>query len=297
MTETARIELDVASALSLGARSRQEDALVTAFSQGTEIGFAVLSDGMGGHAAGDLASRIIVTEIFAELTLQISRPHFSTADIPALLYHCVVVANECLRNNIDADPSTLGMGGTVIAVVVVGGMLHWISVGDSPLLLFREGRLTRLNEDHSMAPQIDLMVDEGLMDAQTARNHPQRNCLTSALTGDEIAAIDRPANPLALRHDDLVLVASDGLEFLRGEGIEEILAKAAKKDSRHIANALLSGITAMADPEQDNTSLVVIRALSTQAEWHARPAEASPVTMLRAAARVLAPVRHMMTRG
>lgn len=297
MAEETGFDLDVSSALSHGSRARQEDALVTAFSGGTDVGFAILSDGMGGHAAGDLASRIIVTEIFAELTLRSSDPEFAHSDIPAQLQEAVAVANECLRAHIDAAPTTSGMGGTVIATVVADNRLYWISIGDSPLYLYRGGRLIRINDDHSMAPQIDLMARQGVIDEETARNHPQRNCLTSALLGEDIAEIDCPDDPLTLKPDDLVIVASDGLQFLEDEAIAEILDHAADEDSRDIAAALMGGVAALADPDQDNTSLVVIKA---------RPvfepqAELAPVTsqsnIFQAWTRKLSPLRQITTRG
>ena len=70
------------------------------------------------------------------------------------------------------------MGATLIALIFHRDRLHWISVGDSPLWLWRDGTLTRLNEDHSLAPQIDWMVEQGQM-APSRPRHPDRNCLTS----------------------------------------------------------------------------------------------------------------------
>lgn len=260
MTRTAEIELETASALAQGSRARQEDALATAFPRGGDVGFAVLSDGMGGHAAGDLASRIIVTEVFAELTLRLSRPDLDPATIPALLREAVTVANHCLRDRIAEEPDTRGMGGTVIVIAVAGDRLYWISVGDSPLYLYRGGRLLRLNDDHSMAPQIDLMARQGMIDTETARTHPQRNCLTSALIGKEIPEVDCPDEAFALRPGDLVLAASDGLQFLPDTAIGGILKRARRKPTGRIADALLAGVERLADPDQDNVSLVVVKA-------------------------------------
>lgn len=295
MADGGQIKVDVASAVCLGARSRQEDALVTAFSQGSEIGFAVLSDGMGGHAAGDLASRIIVTEIFAELTLRSSSPEFDVSEVPGLLRESVSVANRCIRAHIDSDPSTSGMGGTVISTVLVDNQLHWISIGDSPLWLYRNGELTRLNDDHSMAPQIDLMASQGLIDATEAKDHPQRNCLTSALIGEDIPSIDCPDEPFELREGDLVLVASDGLEFMPEDQIASILKRSARKKSDRITTDLIAGVTGINDPQQDNISLVVIKASKQDA--HSSSAQVSPAAMLKACVRAIAPTGQTATRG
>lgn len=296
MPRKAEIEIDAASALDRGARSRQEDALATSFAQGAEIGFAVLSDGMGGHAAGDVASRIIVAEIFADLTLRIADPDLSETNIPKLLRSAANVANHRIRARIKAAPETAGMGGTVIVAVILAGRLYWISVGDSPLYLYRDGRLSRLNDDHSMAPQIDLMVRKGLIDPEIGRNHPQRNCLTSALTGDEISVIDCPDEPFALQDGDLVLVASDGLQFLPDERIELVLSRAAGVRSASIANALIAEVAALGDPEQDNISVVVLKVSNPTAE--VRPAGwLSPSTMLRAWSGAFSSTRHLRTRS
>ncbi len=298
MTGKAEMAIDAASALCLGARSRQEDALATSFSQGSEIGFAVLSDGMGGHAAGDVASRIIVAEIFAELTLRMADPDLAEGEIPDLLRNAAEVANQRIRARIHAAPETAGMGGTVILVVVIEDRLFWLSVGDSPLYLFRDGQLTRLNDDHSLAPQIDLMVREGLMDPEVGRNHPQRNCLTSALIGEAIAAIDCPDQPFTLRDGDLVLVASDGLQFLPDERIAAVLSRTSSELSASIASALMAGVTGLADPEQDNISVVVLKATDTAAERRLAPAAwLSPATILRAWTGALAPARRLGTRN
>ncbi len=290
MTDATGIVVDVASALSVGARSRQEDALATAFAQGSDFGFAVLSDGMGGHAAGDLASRIIVTEIFAELTLRSSASDFSQAEIPGLLRDAVNVANRCIRAHIDSDGSTAGMGGTVISTVVVDNQLHWISIGDSPLYLFRNGNLVRLNEDHSMAPQIDLMASQGLIDADEAKDHPQRNCLTSALIGEDIPQIDCPDEPFELLDGDVVLVASDGLDFLPEGQIVSILKRSHRQKSDRITNELLAGVAGVNDPQQDNISLVVIKAC--ESGMASQMPYVSPVAMLKACVRAVAPARQ-----
>ncbi|WP_371059456.1 PP2C family serine/threonine-protein phosphatase [Rhodosalinus sp. 5P4] len=264
MLQAAELLLDTASALSQGRRERQEDAVITGFPQGGEIGIAVLSDGMGGHAAGDLASRLIVTEVFSELMLHGAEADRFRDATPAILRHAVEGANESVRAHGDARSDRDGMGGTVVATVVQGGCLHWASVGDSPLYLFRDGALSRLNEDHSLAAQIDLMVSEGLMDAEVARCHPQRNCLSAVLMGEAIERMDCPAEPLPLVPGDVVVMASDGLQFLDDATIAGILGRHSAQSSDAIAAALLDGVAALDDPDQDNVALVVIRVSDAQ---------------------------------
>jgi len=260
LTEPFQPHFDVASAQSLGQRQRQEDAVAVSCPQGAEFGFAIVSDGMGGHAAGDLASRIIVAEVFAELTLRGRASQAAPDDLSALLSASVETANSSLQAQIDAYPDQAGMGGTVVATTFVEGGLQWVSVGDSLLYLLRDGMLKRLNDDHSMGPQIDLMARNGMIDEESARTHPQRNCLTSALTGKEIPEIDCTATRLDLEDGDLIVLASDGLQAVADEDIASILDRRASSEAREIATALIDAVAAAGDPEQDNTSVVVIRA-------------------------------------
>ncbi|MGP1356982.1 PP2C family protein-serine/threonine phosphatase [Roseicyclus sp.] len=271
MSETAAIRYDIASAQAIGGRSRQEDTLAVSCPEGGDFGFAVVSDGMGGHAAGDLASRIIVAEVFAELILRSRAPFETARDLAEVLHDAVETANASLRAQIDACPEQTGMGGTVVATALVEGGLQWASVGDSLLYLLRDGRLERLNDDHSMAPQIDLMAARGLIDAEAARTHPQRNCLISALTGQVIPEVDCPARRIELAHGDIVLIASDGIQTLAEEVIVETLAAMAGEPSREIAAALLDAVAGRQVPEQDNTSLVVIKVHRPEADVRTLP--------------------------
>ncbi len=266
MTETSRLEFDVSSALALGARSRQEDALAVAFPVGMDHGFAILSDGMGGHASGDLASRTIVAEMFAGLSLGTLHPG---ADLPNVLRASMRNANANLTECVKEQPTHQGMGGTVVAAVAVRDKLHWISVGDSVLYLFRDETLSRLNADHSMAPQIDLMLARGMLSEAEAADHPQRNCLTSALMGGAVSHVDCPEEPTTLRPDDILILASDGLQFLPDPIIEALLLRARRDGSQEIAQDLMDALSTMDDPEQDNTSIVVIRV--QQAKRRVRP--------------------------
>jgi len=87
---------DVASALCQGGRDYQEDAIVTDFPFGSDSGVVVLADGMGGHAAGDVASKIVVTEVFSELKFQSANFHEFEKDIPGMMTSAAAGANACV---------------------------------------------------------------------------------------------------------------------------------------------------------------------------------------------------------
>lgn len=260
MQEVPEFQFDSAAVLSLGRRDHQEDALAIDFPIGANFGFAVLADGMGGHAAGDVASKIVVTEVFSELMFQSSDVTAMTGDIGEVLRNAAYAANECVRAHTETNPETLGMGSTLLAPVIDNNRLYWISVGDSPLLLFRGGKLTQLNEDHSMAPQIDLMVAAGALTEDAAANHPDRNALTSVLFGDEIESIDCRDEPFLLEDGDVLIAASDGLQFLHNDEILAILKRNLARPAATIARELLAALDALDDPAQDNISFSVIKA-------------------------------------
>lgn len=250
---------DAATALSQGERDYQEDAIIADFAQGSDAGFVVLADGMGGHAAGDVASKIVVTEVYSELMFLRGAAEDLEADINARLRDAAMGANGCLKEHVQVYPETKGMGATLVASVILGGNLYWISIGDSPLFLFRNGQLKQLNQDHSMAPQLDYMVQSGLLAAEEARNHPERNTLTSVLFGADVPQIDCPSDPVTLQQDDILVVASDGLQYLSNEAIEATLRKSKRKQSAQIVDDLLSQVFDLQDPDLDNVSFSVVK--------------------------------------
>lgn len=250
---------DVASAICQGGRDYQEDAIVTDFPFGADSGVVVLADGMGGHAAGDVASKIVVTEVFSELKFQSANFADFESDIPHFLTAAAVNANNCVRAHVQQNPETRGMGATLVSLVLVENRMFWMSIGDSPLYHFRSGKLQQLNEDHSMAPQIDFMVQSGLLDPEAGKNHPDRNCLTSVILGERVAKSDCPDTPFELQVGDIVVVCSDGLQYLEEAKIQKILHRYRRRKSAEIAGYLLEAIEELADPDQDNVSFSVIK--------------------------------------
>lgn len=252
----AELATDAASGQYLGLRSRQEDALIAQFPEGGIPGLAVLSDGMGGHDDGDLASRILVSEMFGEMYLAAARAP-SEGDLG--LRAALDSANARLKQHIDAECISADTGGTLVGLRVDDDGLRWISVGDSPLYLFRDGALRRLNVLHSMGAQLDLMAERGAIPREAARDHPQRHCLTSAVTGQNIPLVDCPAEAVTLQPGDIVLLASDGLNVLDESEIGKILRRRPQAHSAAVARALLAAVRAKQAEHQDNVSLVVIR--------------------------------------
>jgi protein phosphatase len=252
-----------ASRASQGARPYQEDAsavwpgpgaLVPSVKahppEGTSI-VAVLADGMGGHAGGELASTTICGMFLA---------HFlgSEGDGRARLAPSLAAANTAIGAKVAANPSLSGMGATLVGVTIGEEGLSWVSVGDSPMYLYRSGELVQLNEDHSLAPVIDRLAAQGKISFEEARLDPRRHYLRSAVTGEEIELIDAPKRPLKIEPGDVVLIASDGIHTLEPDEIGQLVSVHVTDGPGAIANALVSAVDAMGEPHQDNTTVVVI---------------------------------------
>ena len=253
------LQVDVATAAIKGSRDYQEDSLISNFPLGQTSGFAVVADGLGGHAAGDVASALVTAEVFGHLKMKEGALELGALDIPQTLRDAAQAANDRVARQVESNDELYGMGSTLLVPVIAGDQLSWISIGDSPLFLFREGELRQINKDHSMAPQLDMMVKVGAMDAEVAKNHPERNALTSVVNGGEIALIDCPTTPTTVFPGDIVIASSDGLQFLENDQIEQIIRDTHKSSSDGIAKALLAAIKELDDPHQDNTAIVAIK--------------------------------------
>ncbi|HID68458.1 MAG TPA: serine/threonine-protein phosphatase, partial [Roseibacterium sp.] len=256
----AMIGYDVATALWQGKRPYQEDTLLADFHGGMDRGFAVLADGMGGHSAGDLASRLVVIDAVSHLKFLMHDGEALESNLQAELISAIKTANDVLKDRAADDRRVQGMGTTFLATVMFEDRLYWASVGDSPLFLWREGKLRQLNEDHSMAPVIDQMAKAGEITRDEAASHPDRNALTSVLMGGQLKSMDVPKTAIVLDPGDVLIQASDGVQHLDEARIAEILADArAGATSREIVDLLMAALFHLDDPAQDNTAILVLQ--------------------------------------
>ena len=210
----------------------------------------VIADGMGGQVGGDTASRTVI-KTFIETYSD------TTGLISDRLRACLKAANNALSSAIGAHPALDGMGTTVVAVVISQRGLEWISVGDSPLWLFREGQLRRLNADHSMAAVFADLVAVGRMTEEEAATDPKRHALRSAVMGDDIHLIDVSSQPVALKRGDRVVLASDGLLTLADDEIARILQTMQAAPLSEVADALIQAVEDAAHLHQDNTTVLL----------------------------------------
>ena len=256
---------DAYTIIDTGRRAYQQDAVVANFVSGDDIGIGVLADGMGGHLAGEVASNLAVSAAFCEIKSQMITCRLDHDSISTALNKAINRANDVIAAQVKNAPELRGMGTTLVATVMVGTDLYWGSVGDSPLYLYRAGKLEQLNHDHSMAPQIDALVASGMMDAAEGMAHPQRNELTSALCGGVIAHRDCPHKPFKLQAGDIVVLASDGIQTLPNAELGANIHRRRRGDSGEIAGSLMKAVLGAKDDEQDNISILVVKINSDEA--------------------------------
>ena len=229
------------SATSIGrVRDHNEDALLA-----DGMVFAV-ADGMGGHAAGEVASRIAV-EALAHL---VDHPPSREADVTDALQE----ANDGILRSQESDPEQHGMGTTVTGLTVLdeGGREHWVvfNIGDSRVYRVADERLELLTRDHS---EVRELLDAGLIDEEEAARHPMRNIITRSL-GSELAP-EPDLWELPPTAGERFVICSDGLsnELDDAEILGVVLQHA---DPQAAADELVAA--AVHAGGRDNVSVVVV---------------------------------------
>ncbi len=242
-----------AAASTLGGRARQEDDWGThvnppACEPHARLLVAVV-DGMGGLPAGDRASSIALRTFLDSYRLV----ELSAAE---RMRHALAHANREVGIAAEADPELEGMGCTLVAALIFPDRCEWLSVGDSLILLVRDGSLTRVNPLHIYAHKLDELVHRGELSEEAARAHPERAALTSAIQGTVLEEVAQGV--LALEAGDLLICASDGILTLTNEEIVSTCAEQAEHGAESVARAIMHRIDAADQPDQDNATLVVV---------------------------------------
>ena len=247
------VEFDIASDQIDGARDYQEDAFMVSHlgvnDAGKQCSLVIMADGMGGHAAGNVVSNMVVATF--NKTFQ---SEFPSKDIPGSLTSALNRANQQIHDSISETPALRGMGCTMVTAYLEEQKLWWTSVGDSHLYLIRNRELIKQNADHSYGAYIDLMREQGMdIEEQPGMS---RNMLMSALTGDEISSIDCPDDPVKLKEGDRLIIASDGLDSLGAGAI--IQYSSWSSTARECVYALLKAVEEANKINQDNTTVIVV---------------------------------------
>ncbi len=212
-------------------------------------GILMVADGMGGHAAGEVASGLAVRTISAELTLALTSG-VTEAQVSSLLRQAIERANTVIRERAAENYSMRGMGTTLAMALARGARLWLAHIGDSRAYLVRDGGIRRLTEDHSLVCQ---MVKAGQITAEEARKHHLRNVITRSLGFEPNPQID--IQSLEWAPGDYLVLCSDGLTtMLEDHEIEAAVAAAGEE-----LQAACRGLVARANERggADNISIVI----------------------------------------
>ena len=228
-------------------RQQNEDS-VGAF---PEFGLWVIADGMGGHAAGDVASRIIVEELGS------TGVPISAQDQRARVQERLARAHHRILNH-SRDSGLGGAGSTVAALLLHGPELACIWAGDRRIYLRRDGALTPLTRDHS---EVALMVAAGTLTEDQARTAPRRNVITRAIGIGQAVEPDTVSG--VIKDGDRLVLCSDGLtEHLTDAEIAGFAGRRLSAES--VAQALIN--ETLQRGARDNVSVIVVDCLARPGE-------------------------------
>ena len=207
----------------------------------------VIADGMGGHAAGDVASRLVVAAFVDLDELPLG------SEMVAPLTEATREGNAAIAEMVDGNPELDGMGTTLTALLFDGAVVALAHVGDSRAYLYRNGVLHQISHDDTF---VQSLVDDGRITAEEAAHHPQRSLLLRALNGTEMdpSITQRETSP-----GDRFLICSDGLsDVVSPEAIADALAG---PDPDQIADTLIQ--LALVGGGPDNVTVIVADVVET----------------------------------
>ena len=203
----------------------------------------IVADGMGGHNAGDFASRYAVETIVGEVKASFEK------NPTIILGKAIDKANACIRQKAGGDKTLMGMGTTIVIATCIGKYLEVANVGDSRLYLVND-RIEQVTIDHSL---VEEMIQRGGIDRRSARNHPDKNIITRALGARN--TIEADFFNLELEAGDIVLLCSDGLtNMVEDEDIRRVLKSG--RDLKERAETLVQ--MANDNGGKDNISVIII---------------------------------------
>lgn len=223
-----------------GVRKHNEDACLDR----PDVGIWVVADGMGGHQAGDVASRLIV-ESLASVPLPRDAGSF-IAEVRARLKD----VNQRLLDEARSRGADAVIGSTVVVLLTFAGFFACLWAGDSRLYRLRNGALQQLTRDHS---QVQEMVDAGMLTPEAAERHPYANVITRAVGTSPELELDKLTDRLAA--DDVYLLCSDGLSKMVGD--DEIAAILGRTPLAAAPQSLIEA--ALAHGGKDNVTAVTVR--------------------------------------
>ena len=219
------------------------------------LGVFVVCDGMGGHAAGEVASKIAVDTVLSYFRdKEPLAADASLVDAPLgaqMLSDAVNKANECILEYADGHSAASGMGTTLVAARFIDGKFTVAHVGDSRIYLLREGSLLQLTEDHSLVME---QVRRGVLTMEEAKKSAAQHIITRALGTEDTIPADLAEFPA--QEGDILLLTTDGiLRHVEDDEIHDILANTQPLQAaceKLVESALEAG-------GEDNATCIIIR--------------------------------------
>lgn len=205
---------------------------------------AVVADGMGGHAGGDVASAATVLDMI----------HLDTddydGDAGTVLADEIQTANSLLSELVHINPKLAGMGTTVTALLLAEGKLHFAHIGDSRAYRLRNGEFEQISVDHTF---VQRLIDEGRLRPEEAETHPHKNVLMRVL-GDVDASPELDLATLDVEPGERWLLCSDGLNYVAGHVVERTVRET--PDIRECVETLVDLTLEAGAP--DNVTIIML---------------------------------------
>ena len=231
-------------------RNKNEDSIA----QIPEAGLVVVADGMGGHQAGEVASKLAVDVITRHILGTLAEASAGNGAFESkMIGDALQLANRAIYELARQQPEYAGMGSTVVVTVFHGGKLWVGHVGDSRLYRFRDGLLEQVTLDHSVVQEL---VSRGLVTAEEARLSVNKNLVTRALGVD--AAVVPDVGEQALNDEDIYLLCSDGLNDVLADGDIEMMLIEYGRNLEAAARRMVDIANERGGP--DNISVILVRA-------------------------------------
>lgn len=239
------MELRLAWATDPGlAREENEDSVFVSTDMGQLDALLVIADGMGGHASGQVASKLVADTVSDELS---NAGAIGGEELKALL----AKVNTTVYQASLAKAENAGMGSTLVMAAIRDGRLALLNVGDSPAYLIRSGTVTEIYQNHSWPSE---QARAGIISADQVANHPQKHRLARAVgVWDHVKAY---TNELDLEKGDLVILCSDGVEEA-GVTVDEVRNLLENDDLQSAVEDLVDLCRARGAP--DNVSVAAVR--------------------------------------
>lgn len=223
------------------------------FSSETPVGklpnLFLVADGMGGHKAGDYASRVTV-----ETIIDVIEKEPEETEPRDLFRKAISEANTFVFEQASSEECLEGMGTTVVVAVCKGNQLHVANVGDSRLYVIHEDEMIQVTRDHSL---VEEMVRRGTISRDEARNHPDKNIITRAVGVN--GQVEADYFQVELFPGDLILMCSDGLSNMLEEGEIHMIVKKGRDLVEMVQNLVDA---ANQNGGKDNISVVLIDPLA-----------------------------------